>query len=118
MNERVSRGAAAECRARAWLESHGLILREANYRCRWGEIDLVMEDGDTLVFVEVRYRSSMSHGGAIASINARKRKRLCRAADDYLARQRGRQRPGRFDVVALGPDDRVEWITDAFDADD
>lgn len=118
MSERAVRGATAERRARTWLETQGLKLREANYRCRWGEIDLVMEDGDTLVFVEVRYRTSMSHGGAIDSINARKRKRLCRTAAHYLARQCGHERPARFDVIALGADDRIEWIADAFDADD
>lgn len=118
MSERARRGAAAEQRARTWLESRGLKLRESNYRCRWGEIDLVMEDGDMLVFVEVRYRNSMRYGGAIDSIDARKRRRLCRAAADYLARQRGRQWSSRFDVVALGPDDRIDWIADAFDADD
>lgn len=116
MSVRAGRGTAAERRARAWLERHGLKLRDANYRCRWGEIDLIMEDGDTLVFVEVRYRNSIHYGGALESIDARKRQRLCRTAADYLARQRERQWPSRFDVVALGPDDRVDWITDAFDA--
>lgn len=117
MSVRAGRGAAAERRVRTWLERHGLKLRESNYRCRWGEIDLVMEDGDMLVFVEVRYRNSMRYGGAIESIDARKRQRLCRAAADYLARQRGREWPCRFDVVALGPDDRIDWVADAFDAD-
>lgn len=116
MSANTERGAAAESRARTWLERHGLKLRDSNYRCRWGEIDLIMEDGDTLVFVEVRYRNSMRHGGAIDSIDFRKRQRLCRAASDYLARQRGQQQPSRFDVVALGPNGRIEWIADAFDA--
>lgn len=118
MNERRDRGASAERLARAWLEDRGLRLREANYRCRWGEIDLVMEDGDTLVFVEVRYRNSMRYGGALGSIDVHKRKRLCRAAAEYLARQRGRERAGRFDVIALDPEGRIEWIADAFDADE
>ena len=117
MNGRGDRGAIAERDARAWLESRGLRFREANYRCRWGEIDLVMEDGDTVVFVEVRYRHGTTHGGAVASVDARKRQRLCRAAADYLARQRGRPRPSRFDVVALGAGSRIEWITGAFEAE-
>lgn len=77
-----------------------------------------MEDGDTLVFVEVRYRNSLRYGGAVDSIDARKRRRLCRAAAHYLARQQGRERSGRFDVIAVTPDGRIEWIADAFDADE
>lgn len=118
MSEGAERGAAAERAARAWLERHGLRLRHANYRCRWGEIDLVMEDGDTLVFVEVRYRNSARYGGAAASVDAAKQQRLARAAADYLSRLRGRPPASRFDVVALEPGGRIEWITDAFESGD
>lgn len=116
MSARGRRGTAAESTARAWLERRGLRFREANYRCRWGEIDLVMEDGDTLVFVEVRYRHGQSHGGAAASVDAAKQRRLCRAAADYLARQRSPARPSRFDVIAMESGEHVEWITGAFEA--
>lgn len=117
MSTRGERGAAAEGAARRHLERNGLRWIESNYRCRWGEIDLVMRDRDTLVFVEVRYRRSSRFGGAAGSVDARKRDRLRRAAADYLGRMRGTQPAARFDVVALGPDDRIEWIESAFDGD-
>lgn len=114
--ERAARGRDAEARARRHLEAHGLRLRAANYRCRWGELDLVMETTGTIVFVEVRYRQRADFGGAAASVDARKRGRLARAAGDYLVRHGLGDRPARFDVVALGPDDRVDWIAGAFEA--
>lgn len=114
--DRAARGRSAETRARRHLEARGLRLRAANYRCRWGELDLVMETDTTIVFVEVRYRRRADYGGAAASVDARKRERLARAAGDYLARNGLGERPSRFDVVALGPDERVEWITGAFEA--
>lgn len=117
MSTRKARGEAAERAARRHLERNGLRCIETNYRCRWGEIDLVMRDRDTLVFVEVRYRNTERFGGATASVDSAKRRRLCRAAADYLKRLRGRQPAVRFDVVALGPGDRVEWIDAAFDSD-
>lgn len=117
MNSRRERGEAAERRARRHLEDNGLRCVETNYRCRWGEIDLVMRERDTLVFVEVRYRNSDRFGGATASVDSTKRRRLCRAASDYLARLRGPAPAARFDVVALGPGDRIEWINGAFDGD-
>lgn len=117
MNSRRDRGDQAERTARRHLEQHGLRCLATNHRCRWGEIDLVMRDGDTLVFVEVRYRGSERFGGATASIDRGKRQRLCRAAADYLARLRGRPPAVRFDIVALAPGQRIEWISDAFEAE-
>jgi len=64
------RGPMAEAAAEEFLSGRGLRLLERNYRCRFGELDLVMRDGETLVFVEVRYRGSNSFGGAVASITA------------------------------------------------
>lgn len=116
MSERTERGKGAERDARRHLERNGLRFLESNYRCRWGEIDLVMKDGDTLVFVEVRYRNTERFGGAAASVDRGKQQRLCRTAANYLGRLHGRQPAVRFDVVALGPDREVEWIAAAFDA--
>ena len=96
------------------------MLVNRNYRCRRGEIDLVMRDGDVLVFVEVRRRTSRVFGGGAASIDARKRTRLVAAAEHYLMSHRiGDHRPCRFDVVAIDGPYRhaaIEWIRDAFDA--
>lgn len=113
----MNAGARAEQIAAAYLRRKGLTLIEANYRCRWGEIDLVLHDRDSVVFTEVRLRSSKSFGGAAGSIDGRKRMRIIAAARHYLA-QRKELPPCRFDVVLLESLEppRLEWIRDAFSA--
>jgi len=112
------RGDTAESRALAHLQSCGLRLVTRNYRTPGrggGEIDLVMRDADgTLVFVEVRQRTSASHGGAGASIGALKRRRIVFAARHFLLRV-APQPPCRFDVVLLDGE-QIEWLRAAFDA--
>lgn len=110
-----SRGAKAEQVAAEFLQRQGLKLLQQNYRCRYGEIDLILQEGDTLVFTEVRLRSRNDFGGAAASIDARKRLRLMRAAQHYLAAV-GNIPPCRFDAVLLQTlDERnMEWIRNAF----
>ena len=107
-------GAAAETLAAAFLARRGLAILARNYRCRGGEIDLVAREGATIVFVEVRYRSSRAFGGAGARVDARKQARILLAARHYLV---GRGDVAcRCDVVALDALDpaRIEWIRDAF----
>ena len=108
------RGALAEAAAAQFLTGRGLRLLERNYRCRFGEIDLIMSDGRTLVFVEVRYRRNKSFGGALESITGAKREKLLRAARHYLAALR--EFPAcRFDAVLLSGDtEELEWIENAF----
>ncbi|HEY0634936.1 MAG TPA: YraN family protein [Gammaproteobacteria bacterium] len=116
----AERGAQAEQTACDHLLARGLELRTRNYRCRSGEIDLIMRDGETLVFVEVRYRSSNRFGGAAASIDAAKQQKLIRSAQTYLGEQRLNHMACRFDVVTVSPRDggeRVEWIPNAIEAD-
>jgi len=107
-------GTGAEREAERFLERHGLAIVARNYRTRFGEIDLVARDGATLVFVEVRLRSSERFGGGAESIGEHKRRRIVAAARQYLARVRP-EPPCRFDVVTL---DRgaPEWLRAAFDA--
>jgi putative endonuclease len=111
-------GDAAEDRALAHLAAAGLKLLARNYRTPGrggGEIDLVMRDaGGTLVFVEVRRRSSRSHGGAAASVGPVKQRRIIFAARHYLMRL-AQQPPCRFDVVSVEAG-AVEWLRGAFDA--
>ena len=114
----LSVGQQGEDRALAYLQAQGLVLVERNYRCRGGEIDLVMRDGGAVVFVEVRYRSSEGFGGALASVGSRKQARLVHAAAHYLAAKRI-DRPARFDVAAVsGAPGKlaIQWIKDAFQA--
>ena len=99
--------------AQAYLERRGLRLVEANFRCKGGEIDLVMRDGEALVFVEVRQRADRSHGGAAASVGPAKVRRLVRAAQVYL--QRLPHMPAcRFDVVAIDAD-AITWLRNAIE---
>lgn len=93
-------GRAAEDRALAYLQQQGLQLVERNVRWRHGEIDLVMRDGATLVFVEVRQRASQRFGGAAASIGAAKRARLWRSAQ-YFLRRYSAPPPCRFDALCI-----------------
>ena len=119
-NSPESVGRDAERLAERFLTRRGLIVVARNYRCRRGEIDLVMRDADTLVFVEVRRRTSRTFGGGLGSIDRRKRARLVTAAEVFLTANRiGDDRPCRFDVLAIdGPFRRatIEWVRDAFDA--
>ncbi len=114
MNRRDS-GHDAESRAQRLLERRGLRLVGRNFTTRGGELDLIMDAGGTLVFVEVRYRADSRHGSALESIGATKRWRIIRAARVYL-QQRRLDCPCRFDVVALDGDE-IEWIPGAFQAD-
>ncbi len=110
-------GDAAEDRALAHLLDAGLRLVARNYRTPGrggGEIDLVMRDGATLVFVEVRRRGRRDYGGAAASVGATKQRRIVFAARHFLLRFAAPP-PCRFDVVAL-EDGRVQWLRAAFDA--
>ncbi|UHD18906.1 YraN family protein [Thiocapsa bogorovii] len=84
-----------------------------NHRCRFGEIDLVMRDGETLVFVEVRYRRSDRFGSPAETVDRRKQQRLTAAASHYL-QAHPTVLPCRFDVVAVSGGDRIEWIKNAF----
>ena len=108
-------GADKERLARDYLEGQGLRLMANNYRCRRGEIDLVMRDAATLVFVEVRFRASERFGGAASSIGVAKQRRLIAAASHFLQRQ-PLDLPCRFDVIAIGAGDHIDWIRDAFHA--
>ncbi len=114
--KRAERGAQAESQAADWLKKQGLKLLERNVRSRFGEIDLIMEDGSTLVFIEVRYRARNDFGGAAASVTTAKRARLQRAIGVYIASHpRAGARNLRADVVAISGRGDIEWIPNAFE---
>ncbi|MGY6518304.1 MAG: YraN family protein [Lysobacteraceae bacterium] len=117
-----ARGHALEALAAAHLTGRGLRLVEANAQFRVGELDLVMDDGGTLVFVEVRYRARSDYGDGADSVDWRKMRKLARAAQAWLLHHpEHAQRPCRFDVVSLDGCEQapgVDWIRDAFRLDD
>jgi len=112
------RGSAAECRAARILAAAGFELVVRNYRCRMGELDLVARRGQLLVIAEVRQRTRADFGGAAASITARKRRRIVRAAGHLLqARPSLARLSVRFDALLVdGVDGPLEWIEAAFEA--
>jgi len=107
-------GDAAEADALAFLLQQGMVEVERNFRCKGGEIDLIMRERDTLVFVEVRKRSNANYGGALASVTRTKQKRLIIAAQVFL--QRYRTPPAcRFDVIGYDGD-QMTWLKNAVEA--
>ena len=112
------KGAAEEDLAHQHLLKQGLKTVARNWRCAGGELDLVMQERDTLVIAEVRKRSREDFGGAAASVDARKRGRLIHAAQMFLAQHPQHADANvRFDVLALDGSNRITWLKAAFDTD-
>lgn len=109
-----SAGVKYEQQALAFLKQQGLLLICQNFYCRFGEIDLIMSDQDTLVFVEVRYRKNQDYGGATASVTRQKQHKLIKTAKHYLS-QLDVEPYCRFDVIAMSESSsQPQWIQDAF----
>lgn len=107
-------GVKYEQQALAFLQQQGLLLVCQNFYCRFGEIDLIMSDQDTLVFIEVRYRKNQDYGGAPASVTYQKQQKLIKTAKHYLS-QLNSEPYCRFDVVAISEKTSTpQWIQDAF----
>lgn len=109
-------GLAGEERALHYLQQQGLRCVARNYRCRAGEIDLILRQQKTLIFVEVRYRTENDYGSALESITLAKRRRLLRAAKHYLLRMETLPEC-RFDVISLDKT-QINWIQNAFTLED
>jgi putative endonuclease len=111
-------GSWAEDLALSHLRARGLQMLTRNFRRRFGEIDLIMSDGPTLVFVEVRYRASSRFGDPVDSVTSRKQQRIRRTAEAWLGANCGAEhRPCRFDVVSVTGESgktAITWIRDAF----
>lgn len=109
-------GKDAEESACYFLQQQGLTLVEQNYRCKYGEIDLIMMDNNTIVFIEVRYRKNSLHGSGAETVTYYKQKKLIRTATHYLlARYDSVELPCRIDVVSLSakPAQAAHWIKNA-----
>lgn len=111
-------GEKGEILARGYLTSQGLELLEANFRLRFGEVDLIMLDQDTLVFVEVKYRSSEAYGTSLEQVTVSKQKKIKLVAAAYLQRYPQEVSSVRFDVVGISPDSigyQYKWVKGAFE---
>lgn len=122
MSLNLRKGLRYETRARDYLQALGLRLLQANFRCRFGEIDLIMEHSGCVCFVEVRYRESVEYGGASASITRAKQRKIVKTALFYLSRHpQLAQRALRFDALLLqrGAKGKLtfDWIQNAFYAE-
>lgn len=104
-----NRGSEFETQACRYLEQQGLVLLSRNWHCRFGEIDLIMQDGPYRVFIEVRAKADSRFGGAAASINADKCRKLQAAANLYLSQNGGAGRC-RFDAVLFDGDRAPVWL--------
>lgn len=114
---RPSGGLEAEETAERWCREQGWKTLARNFRVAQGELDLVCDDGDSLVFIEVRQRRNNRYGGAAASVTAAKQRKLVAAAQRYLQEYpRQARRPSRFDVITLDADGTLDWIKGAFTA--
>jgi putative endonuclease len=110
-------GDRAEDAAARYLAGVGCELLARNARYPDGELDLIVREGELVVFVEVRLRSSRGYGGAPASVDRFKQKRIMRAAQRWLGQHYGQRWPAcRFDVVAVDGNGTIDWIRDAFAA--
>ena len=117
MSDMQQIGFAAEELACRFLQKQGLRLISRNYRCKTGEIDLIMQENLILVFVEVRFRKNEFFGTSAETVTYTKQKKLIKAAQFYLQQHRCENRPCRFDVIAMtsrNSKSEIEWIKDAF----
>lgn len=107
-----------ELTAESFLHDRGLETIQRNFRCRMGEIDLIMRDGETLVFAEVRYRADATHGSGAESVTLNKQRRIIMAAQIFLnSRKHHPAQQCRFDVISIGNQEGrtlINWIQNAF----
>jgi putative endonuclease len=113
-------GAHWEKAAESYLRARGLKLLHRNFSSRFGEIDLIMEDEQTVVFIEVKYRKSAQHGSGAEAVTFHKQDKISRTASWYLAKNPHRaEQFCRFDVISIEPeiaDQGIHWIKSAFDS--
>lgn len=118
----VEQGAHAESLAEKWLKKKGLKTLQRNYLCKCGEIDLIMQDGDHLVFVEVRLRSNRNYATGAETVTYPKQRKIINTASHFLQRNaKMMERPARFDVISVSrkpgqnANAEFEWLKNAFE---
>jgi len=119
MEEALTTGQYAELLACQFLQKHKLKLVTKNYHCRRGAIDLIMQDQQTLVFIEVRYRKNARFGSALESVNHAKQAKILITAEHFLLQNTQAFSAYRFDVIAITPTQDIKhpeiiWVKDAF----
>lgn len=119
LNSRQRLGKSGEQLAAKYLKKNGYKILIQNYRCKFGEIDIIAKGSGVLVFIEVKTRSGTTHGSPAAAVNARKQRQISRAAQYYLAEHSLFDSPARFDVISILYDgsslSSIDHINDAFD---
>ena len=119
LNKNQRLGKIGETAAYEYLQKENYIILEVNYRCKQGEIDIIAEDGEYLVFVEVKTRSSNFYGSPAEAVNFKKQQQICKAAHSYLTFNNKHDSNIRFDVVSIISSSAIETditlIKDAFD---
>jgi putative endonuclease len=116
--EKKEIGQRGEEMAVSFLKGLNYQILERNYRCKLGEVDIIARDNDTLVFIEVRTRSSLAFGLPQESINRRKRHQISKVALEFILRKKMKNTPARFDVIAISLEpgkEKVDHIRDAFE---
>ncbi|MFH1860392.1 MAG: YraN family protein [bacterium] len=112
--ERISLGRIGEEKAAKYLLKQGLKILEKNYRCGYGEVDIIAKDKDTLVFVEVKTRKTSTYLSPFLAVNKHKQLQISKVALHYLLEKKPKEMPCRFDVVTV-VDEKIEWIKGAFE---
>ncbi len=113
LSPRQREGRDAEDEGRRFLEARGYRCLAANHRTRYGEVDIIMEDGDTIVFVEVKARGRTDYGRPEEFVSPAKQAKIAKAALSYVKAHRLAKKPLRFDVLAFSPGG-VEHLQNAF----
>ena len=107
-------GGQGEDNARNFLKEHGIKIRESNFRCKFGEIDIIGDDGNSLLFIEVKTRKRTDYGQPFETVTPQKQKKIILAAQRYLQKHpKLANKACRFDVISI-VDDKIDWIQDAF----
>ena len=110
----IEKGTEYEHIAANYLQNHGVIISECNYRSRQGEIDIIGKDGEYTVFFEVKYRKNGANGQPAEAVNYRKQRKICKVADHYrMIHQIGEFSPVRYDIVAICGTE-ITWYQNAF----